>query len=86
MMCENMENYRDLYELDVDESREPDLGYETNWIHEATNQSALLDGFAAHLRKEESLCFFYAKHVPFVEGTGRILIGAGRIRACGMLQ
>lgn len=80
MMRENIDTYRDLYELDVDESREPDLGYETSWIHEAANQSALLDGFAAHLRKEESLCFFYAKHVPFIEGTGRILIGAGRIK------
>ncbi len=80
MMHENMETYRDLYELDIDESREPDLGYETSWLHEAKNQSALLNGFSAHLRKEESLCFFYAKHVPFVEGTGRILIGVGRIK------
>jgi Winged helix-turn-helix DNA-binding len=28
---------------------------------------------------------FYAKHVPFVEGTGRILIGAGRIKQIGKL-
>lgn len=79
MMVGYMDEYRDLYELDVDKEREPDLGYETNWVHEVTNQRALLDGFAAHLKKQESLCFFYAKHVPFVEGTGRILIGAGRV-------
>ncbi len=85
MMRGNMEHYRDLYELDVDEEREPDLGYESNWVHEAQNQASLLDGFAAHLRKEESLCLFYAKHVPFVEGTGRILIGAGRIKEIGKL-
>ncbi|MFC1791511.1 AAA family ATPase, partial [Gemmatimonadota bacterium] len=46
---------------------------------------ALLDGFKAHLRQDDSLCFFYAKHVPFVEGTGRILVGAGRIRDIGDL-
>ena len=86
MMRENMDGYRDLYDLEIDEGREPDLGYETSWIHEAGNQKALLDGFAAHLRKEDSLCFFYAKHVPFVEGTGRILIGAGRIKQIGPLQ
>lgn len=86
MMRENLDAYRDLYELDIDEAREPDLGYETSWLHEAANQSALLNGFAAHLRKEESLCFFYAKHVPFVEGTGRIIIGVGRINNIGSLK
>jgi ATP-dependent exoDNAse (exonuclease V) alpha subunit len=85
MMRDNIETYRNLYDLDVDEDREPDLGYETNWVHEAQNQTALLDGFAEHLREEESLCFFYAKHVPFVEGTGRILIGVGKINHKGKL-
>jgi energy-coupling factor transporter ATP-binding protein EcfA2 len=86
MMRENLNAYRDLYELDIDETREPDLGYKTSWVHEATNQSALLNGFAAHLRTEDSLCLFYAKHVPFVEGTGRILIGVGRINNIGCLK
>lgn len=80
MMHGNLEVYRDLYDLDLDEEREPDLGYESNWIHEAANQRALLDGFSSHLRVNDSLCFFYAKHAPFVEGSGRILVGAGRIK------
>jgi AAA domain/UvrD-like helicase C-terminal domain len=80
MMRENIERYRDLYELDVDETREPELGYHNNWITEVRNQQALLNGFASHLQKDNSLCFFYAKYVPFVEGTGRILIGAGRVK------
>jgi hypothetical protein len=85
MMRENLNYYRDQLELDVDESREPDLGYKSNWVHEVQNQRALLNGFAAHLRKEGSVCLFYAKHVPFVEGTGRILIGVGRIKEIGPL-
>lgn len=86
MMRQQMSYYRDLLDLDVDEDREPDLGYETNWVHEVQNQTSLLDGFAAHLRKEDSLCLFYAKHVPFVEGTGRVLIGAGRVKDIGSLK
>lgn len=85
MMREHINEYREQYELDVDAAREPDLGYESTWVHQVDNQLALLDGFAAHLRQTDSLCFFYAKHVPFVEGTGRILIGAGRIREMGRL-
>lgn len=85
MMREGMElRGEDLF-LDVDDSREPDLGYKTNWVHEAQNQTALLDAFAAHLQCEDSLCFFYAKHAPFVESTGRILIGAGRVKEIGPL-
>lgn len=83
MMKENMEGNRDLYDLDLDDAREPEFDYDTSWIHEGQNQKALLDVFAGHLRKEASLCLFYAKHVPFVEGTCRILIGVGRIKEIG---
>ena len=83
MLRENSNNYRDLYELDVDANREPELGYDSSWVTEYANQKNLLDAFAGHLRKEDSLCLFYAKHVPFVEGTGRILIGAGRVKDIG---
>lgn len=85
MMKANMKEFRDLYELNVDEEREPALGYETTWVHEGQNQKELLDAFAGHLRKEDSLCLFYAKHVPFIESTGRILIGVGRIKDIGKL-
>jgi hypothetical protein len=85
MMRPNLEEYGDRLGIGVDLSREPKLGYETNWVHEAENQTALLNGFAAHLHREASLCLFYAKHVPFVEGTGRILIGVGRVKSVGDL-
>ena len=86
MMRENMGALADLYDLDVDRDREPELGgYESTWVHELQNHTSLLDAFAAHLRKNESLCSFYAKFVPFVEGTARILIGAGRVQEIGKL-
>jgi len=80
MMRENMDHYGDLFEINVDTNREPDIGYKSTWIHEYANQKHLLDCFAGHFQKENSLCFFYAKQVPFIEGAGRILIGVGRIK------
>ena len=76
------------HQLDVDIEREPDLGFDTPWLQERRNQTALLDCFASHLKPERSLCFFYAKQVPFVEDSpgGRILIGVGRVMHIGGLQ
>jgi hypothetical protein len=85
MMRGSLVDLQHEYELDVDENREPELGYDTNWVHNAENQTALLNGFVAHLREEESLFLVYAKHVPFFEGTARVLVGAGRIKGIGEL-
>ncbi len=85
MRHDNLETYRNTLELDFDAAREPDLGYSTSWVHEVDNQINLLEGFAAHLRQDDSLCLFYAKHVPFIEGTNRILVGAGRVTDIGKL-
>lgn len=85
MMRDNLGSYGDLFELDVDINREPELGYKSTWTHEYLNQKSLLECFAGHFKKEDSLCFFYAKQVPFIEGTGRILVGVGRIKEIGPL-
>lgn len=81
MLREAMEGKAEEYALDVQVEREPDLGFKTQWIQDHLNQTALLDCFAGHLQPQRSLCFFYAKRVPFVEDTagGRILIGIGRV-------
>lgn len=74
------------YDLDYDESREPDLinkwtGAKENskWVQHSDNQKAMLNAFYEHLENESSLVFFYAKQVPFVEDSGRVLVGVGRI-------
>ena len=74
--------------LDVQVEREPDLGFRTQWIQDHLNQTALLDCFSHHLKPKQSLCFFYAKQVPFVEDSagGRILIGVGRVLHVGAVQ
>lgn len=87
LLNENMATLGEEHGLDVREEREPDLGFRTSWVQDYLNQTALLDGFAGHLKPERSLCFFYAKQVPFVEDAigGRILIGVGRVLHIGGL-
>ncbi len=82
MLRESMEQLGEEYALDVQAERELDLGFKTQWVQERLNQKALLDAFVGHIKVEESLCFFYAKQVPFIEeaGASRILIGVGRVR------
>jgi AAA domain/UvrD-like helicase C-terminal domain len=88
MLRESMEALGEEYALDVQAEREPDLGFKTQWVQEHLNQTALLDCLAGHLKPEHSLCFFYAKQVPFVEDSagGRILIGVGRVLHVGPAQ
>ena len=88
MLREAMEDLGQEYDLDVQPEREPDLGFKTTWIQERLNQTPLLDCFAAHLKRRHSLCFFYAKNVPFLEDAagGRILIGVGRVLHVGDAQ
>ncbi|MDR5794496.1 hypothetical protein QCE49_14035 [Caballeronia sp. LZ008] len=85
LMREQLSRRAEELELDADLNREPQLKYESRWVHEAGNQAALPDGFAGHLKEEPLLTLFHANHVPFVEGTSRVLVGAGRIKKVGTL-
>lgn len=85
MLNENAKEKADLYDLNYDEAREPSLdwsndGDSSNWVQEINNQKALLNCFFEHLQEETSLIFFYAKQVPFVEESGRVLAGVGKIK------
>ncbi len=83
MLRENMAGLAQEHELEARDEREPDLGFKSAevWVQDHANQAALLGCFRAHLQAHKSLCFFYAKQVPFVEDPGgsRILIGVGRV-------
>lgn len=93
MLRENTASLSEQHGIDYRPEREPtkeDLGFKElpPWVQEHLNQSALLDCFSGHLKPEQSLCFFYAKQVPFVEDAagGRILIGVGRVLHIGAAQ
>ena len=81
MLSNEMGSLAEQHSIDVQSEREPDLGFRTQWVQERQNQKSLLDCFGGHLKPEQSLCFFYAKKVPFVEDTVgcRVLIGVGRV-------
>ena len=70
----------ELYDLDFDLDREPELPFDTGWINEYTNQKSLFDCFFEHFEANTSLCFFYAKQMPNVEVSNRVLVGIGRIK------
>lgn len=86
MLKENALEKSEQYDLDYDEQREPQLDWESGnssggaWVQEQHNQKALLNCFFEHFEEETSLVFFYAKEVPFVEESGRVLVGVGRIK------
>lgn len=84
MLKENAKEKTAVYDLNFDEAREPTLDWASNgggdsWVQEIGNQKALLNCFFEHLQEEASLIFFYAKQVPFVEESGRVLAGVGKI-------
>jgi len=83
MLKENAKEKTAIYDLNYDESKEPQLDWAANgndnWVQEISNQKALLNCFFEHLETETSLVFFYAKQTPFVEEAGRVLVGVGKI-------
>ncbi len=87
MQKEVQETLKKQHPLDAfDLSREPELAFKTNWIQDKENHLCVLNTFWNYVRDEESLVFFYAKQVPFVEETTRrILIGVGRVKKVGAL-
>lgn len=58
---------------------EKDNEIKTDWMNTLENQKLIMDWFYRQIKPEKSLCFFYAKKVPFVEDQSRIIIGAGRV-------
>lgn len=80
LMKSNIEKIADDYCIDYKESREPALKFNTIWVQDAENQKAIFDFFYKDVKRDESLCIAYAKQVPFVEDTRRVVIGIGHVK------
>mgnify|MGYP000899676755 CR=1 FL=1 len=72
-------------ELDYDVDREPALNFANAWVQQIDNQNTLLNTFIQPIVPGESLVFVYAKNIPFIDTTSRILIGVGHISKIGKL-
>ena len=80
MMENNIEKWKNIYNIDYQSEREPELSFDTPWVQEAENQKAIFDYFYSDVVENESLCIAYAKQVPFVEDTRRVIIGIGHVK------
>ena len=80
MLSEESAKLVELYDLGFQPDREPDLGFDTAWIQERSNQLVMLDTFFEAVRCEESLCFFYAKDTPLSASASRVIVGVGLVR------
>lgn len=78
-MKENIEQWKYVYNIDYQSEREPKLNFDNPWVQEGRNQKAIFDYFYGDVVENESLCIAYAKQVPFVEDTRRVIIAIGHI-------
>ena len=73
----------DLLQLGFDETAETEIheqmGFKTSWVQVKKNQLVMLDTFFGALRRDESLCFFYAKDTPLANDPRRVIVGVGRV-------
>lgn len=81
----NTSEIAENFGLDFDAGREPKLSFENNWVQEFHNQKSLLDAFIKPIIPGDSLVFIYAKNIPHIDTTERILIGVGNISKIGNL-
>jgi AAA domain/UvrD-like helicase C-terminal domain len=82
---DNSSEKANLLIIPYDVEKEPKLSFENTWVQELNNQKAILDTFISPIKPNSSLIFIYAKNIPFVESTSRILIGVGHISEIGKL-
>ncbi|WP_217817812.1 AAA family ATPase [Clostridium tyrobutyricum] len=85
MLKDNMDYFKKNYDLDIDINKEPDLEFNTNWVQARDNQKELLDCFFGYIKPKKSICIFYAKEVPFIEDSRRVIVGVGRVNDVGSL-
>jgi hypothetical protein len=62
---------------------EPELGFESIWVQERSNQLVMLDTFFGAITPGESLVFLYAKKTPLTDDPRRVIVGIGRATGLG---
>ena len=77
----NISRLAEMYKIDYDQSREPDLGFNTNWVQDAANQRAIFERFYRNITPRKSLVVPYAKQVPFIEDAKRVIMGIGFVES-----
>lgn len=77
---DGMQQLVDMYNIACYREREPKLDFDTNWVQEARNLRAIFEIFYKNIKPNRSLVIPYAKQVPFIENTKRVVIGIGFVK------
>jgi ATP-dependent exoDNAse (exonuclease V) alpha subunit len=78
---DNIGTLNQMHNIAYDASREPYLGFDTNWVQDAANQRAIFKSFYRNVEPKKSLVIPYAKQVPFIEDTKRVVVGIGFVES-----
>lgn len=71
------------FKPELEEKAHETMGFKTGWVQTKHNQLVMLDTFFSAIEPQKSLCFFYAKRIPFVEENRRVIIGVGWVEHVG---
>ena len=80
MMKDRIEKVCKDYGIAYDAEKEPVLKWDTNWVQDAGNHCAIFDYFYSDVVPDQSLCIAYAKQVPFVEDSRRVIVALGHVK------
>lgn len=69
------------YGIDFKADREPELPFDTNWVQDSYNQRSIFKTFYEDVIPNRSLIIPYAKQVPFVEDSRRVVMGIGLVES-----
>ena len=75
---DNGKSPHDLYFTKYNPEIEPSIG-SNNWVSSGINQKNIFNYFYSNVLPNKSMAVAYAKAIPFIETTGRIIIGLGII-------
>lgn len=81
---DNIIRLSEMYNIAYNQNREPtkqELGFDTNWVQDATNQRAIFERFYQNITPRKSLVIPYAKQVPFIEDAKRVVMGIGFVES-----
>jgi len=82
---EKSDSPNERYFTRFDPGKEVDVG-SGNWISNGINQKNIFEYFYSDVTPNESMAVAYAKAVPFIESSGRVIIGIGFVSSLGELQ
>lgn len=74
---DNIGALKNKFGIEYDTNYEPELPFNTYWVQDARNHRAILKSFFEDVTPNKSLVIPYAKQVPFIDDSKRVVMGIG---------